>query len=105
MFGKIAVFLDGRLKGLERIDSLLKNLNHRDAPDVLCPRLAHAVQGRLILGHESRVLSSHHGEHGEDGDHRRQKTGAAHPPVKEKHQRQHGKKQGNRTHNIRQVVG
>ena len=100
-----AVLLDGLLERLEGPHRLLEDLHHRDAPDILGARLGHAVLGRLVLRHDLGVLAPHHGEHGEDGDHRRQQAGAAHPPVKDEHQHQHGNKQGDGTHDVCQIVG
>ena len=105
VLGLGAVLLDGLLERLEGIHRLLEDLHHRDAPDILGARLGHAVLGRLVLRHDLGVLAPHHGEHGEDGDHRRQQAGAAHPPVKDEHQHQHGNKQGDGTHDVCQIVG
>ena len=105
VFRFAAVRLNGLLESLEGVDRLLENLDHRDAPDVLRARLGHAVLGRLVLRHQFGVFAPHHGEHGRHRDHRRQQAGGAHPPVKEEHHHQHGHKQGDGAHDVRQVVG
>ena len=99
-----AVFLDGFFERLEGIHRLLEDLHHGNAAHVLGARLADAVQRRLILGHDLRVLAAHHGEHGDHRDHRRQQAGRAHPPVKHKHQHQHGDEEHNGAHDVGQVV-
>ena len=100
-----AVLLDGLLERLEGPHRLLEDLHHRDAPDILGARLGHPILGGLVFGHKLCVFAAHHGKHGEDGDDCRQQAGAAHPPVKDKHQGQHGHKQGNGAHDVCQVMG
>ena len=83
---------------------MLEDLHHGNAAHVLGARLADAVQRRLILGHDLRVLAAHHGEHGDHRDHRRQHAGRAHPPVKHEHQHQHGDEEHDGAHDVGQVV-
>ena len=102
--GFFAVFFYRLLKRLERIDGLLEDLDHRDAAHIFGARLAYAILRRLILGHEPGVLAAHHGEHREYGNHRCHKTRGSHPPVKHEHQYDHAQKQGDRPHDVRQIV-
>ena len=105
VFGFVAVILNSLLERLEGVDRLLEDLDHRDAPDILGARLGHTVLGRLVFRHQLGVVAPHHGEHGHNGDHRRQQARRPHPPVKDEHHHQHGKEQGDGTHDVRQVVG
>ena len=105
MFRLGAVVLNGLLECLERVHSLLEDLDHRDAAYIFCSGFGHAVLSRLVFRHQPGVLAAHHAEHSKDGNHRRQQAGRAHAPVKHKHQHQHSKKQSNRTHDVRQIVG
>ena len=100
-----AVLLNSLLEGFEGVDRLLEDLHHRDTPDILGAGLGHSILGRLVLRHELSVLAAHHGEHAEDGDYRCQQAGAAHPPVEDEHQHQHGYKQDDSAHDVRQIVG
>ena len=104
VLGFCTVFLDSLLKCLKRINRLLEYLYHRDTPDILGACLGHTVLSRLILRHDPGVLTSHHGEHGEDGDYRRQQAGTTHPPVKNEHQYNHDNEQDDGAHDVCQIV-
>ena len=99
-----AVLLNGLLKGLEGVDGLLKDLDHRDASYIFRASFGHTVLGRLVFRHKLGVFAAHHTEHGKDGDHRRQQACRTHTPIKHEHQHQHGKKQGDCAHDVRQIV-
>ena len=105
VLGLGAVVLNRLLERLEGVDRLLEDLDHRDTPDVLSACFGDAVQGRLIFTQDLGVFTAHHGEHGHNGDHRRQQAGRPHPPVKDEHHHQHGDEQGDGAHDVRQVVG
>ena len=100
-----AVLLNGLLECLERVHSLLEDLDHRDAAYIFCSGFGHAVLSRLVFRHQPGVLAAHHAAHGEDGNHRRQQAGRAHAPVKHKHQHQHSDKQCDCAHDVCQIVG
>ena len=102
--GLAAVILNGLLKRLEGINRLLEDFHHGNAPDILRPRLGHAVLCCLIFCHQLGVFSTHHGEHGDDGNHRRQQAGSAHSPVKDEHQHQHRKEHDDCADDVRQIV-
>ena len=102
--GLAAVILNGFFERLEGIDRLLEDFHHRDAADILGARLGHTVLGRLIFCHQLGVFSAHHGEHGDDGNHRRQQAGSAHPPVEDEHQHQHRKEHDDCADDVCQIV-
>ena len=70
------------------------------------PALAIRSWGRLIFRHQPGVFAAHHAKHSAGlrspppAGRRR-----AHPPVKDKHQHQHGQKQGDGPYDIGQIVG
>ena len=99
------VIFDGLLKGLKGIYGLLEHLDHGDTPHILRASLAHHILGCLVFCHQSGVFAAHHRGHRQDGYHCRQQAGGAHPPVKDEHQNQHGEEHGDRSHDVRQVVG
>ena len=100
-----AVIFDGLLKGLKGIYGLLEYLDHGDTADIFRPGFTHLILGCLIFRHEPGVFTAHHRSHGYDRYNCCQQAGGSHPPVKNKHQDQHGDKHGHCSDDIRQVVG
>ena len=103
-FRLAAVILDCFLECPERVHCLLENLDDRNSAHILRPGLAHHILRCLVLRHELRVFSSHHGKHRQHGDHRAEQAGSPHAPVKNEHQHDHGEKHGGAPHDVGQVV-
>ena len=100
-----AVILNGLLECPERINCLLKHLDHRNPAHIFGSGFAHHVLRRLILRHQFGILPAHHRKHRSYRDRCRQKAGSAHPPVKNEHQDNHGDQHGSAADDIRQIVG
>ena len=105
MFCLGTVIFNGLLEGFERIHGLLENLHDRNAPNIFRSGLAHDILSCLVFCHEPSIFTAHHAGKGADRHDCCKQAGRTHPPVKHKHQDQHGEKHGHGSHNVSEIVG